>query len=162
MSVAETNGEDLNPPFNRFYQSDPYGLKIEFGVCRDVSEMPAELQDKFKAIKNCVDEINAITEEEEDAYRVLEHKYELLYQESYRKRTELIRHKGMPAQSDLDKFEEKKQALMDDDFASLEVTDVSVKNFQNSLKGIPCFWLNSMVNHNEINMAISEKDRAIL
>jgi len=42
--------------------------------------MPAEIKDRFKALKVLMDEVNVLDEEEDKEYRVLELKYDKLYQ----------------------------------------------------------------------------------
>jgi hypothetical protein len=68
----------------------------------------------------------------------------------------------MPEQVTLDKFEEMKAKLMDDDYETLEVPICDVKDIQNTLKGVSAFWLKSMLAHSSLQHAITEKDRSIL
>lgn len=41
--------------------------------------MPAEVKDRFKALKVLYDQVNVVEQEEEKEYRLLELKYEKLY-----------------------------------------------------------------------------------
>ena len=55
-------------------------------MCKDINSMPDEVKDRFKALKVLYDQVNDMDEEEEKEYRLLELKYEKLYQEIYAKR----------------------------------------------------------------------------
>ena len=70
---------------------DPEQAELEMKMAKDIHAMPAEVQDRFKAIKVLYDEINEINEEEEREHRLLELKYEKLYQTTYVKRAALVR-----------------------------------------------------------------------
>jgi len=52
--------------------------------------MPDGVKDRFKALKVLTDQLHALDEEEEMAYRVIERKYEHLYAKVYAKRASLI------------------------------------------------------------------------
>ena len=58
---------------------DPETADIEMKMFRDINAMPPSVKDRFKALKVLTDQLHALDEEEEMAYRVIERKYELLY-----------------------------------------------------------------------------------
>ena len=109
--------------------------------------MPAEVKDRFKALKCLTDQLHDLDEEEDRAYRAIERKYEKLYQTVYAKRSALLKGDAMPEQPALDKFDQMKNALMDDDYAALEVPICDVKDIQNTIKGVSAFWLKAMLAH---------------
>ena len=58
---------------------DPDMAELENKMNTDISKMPAEVRDRFKALKVLYDQANQIDHEEEKEYRLLELKYEKLY-----------------------------------------------------------------------------------
>ena len=69
---------------------DPEMAELEQKMNTDISNMPAEVRDRFKALKVLYDQANEIDHEEEKEYRILELKYEKLYSEVYNKRRGLV------------------------------------------------------------------------
>ena len=59
---------------------DPDQAELEKRMCEDINKMPAEVQDRFKAIYVGYNLVDQISEEEQIAQRQLELKYEKLYQ----------------------------------------------------------------------------------
>lgn len=55
-----------------------------------INSMDSAVQDRFKALKVVYDAINQAQDEEEQAQRLVEVKYEKLYQQVYQKRAQLI------------------------------------------------------------------------
>ena len=53
--------------------------------------MPEEVKDRFKALKVLTDELHKLDMDEDVAYRAIERKYELLYQQVYAKRSALVK-----------------------------------------------------------------------
>ena len=90
--------------------------------------MPEEVKDRFKAIKVLSDQLHALDEEEERAYRAIERKYELLYAKVYEKRAALIKGDSQPEEETLAKFEETKNKLVDEEYEKLEVPVCDVKD----------------------------------
>lgn len=101
---------------------DPEMAELENKMNTDISNMPAEVQDRFKALKVLYDQANEIDHEEEKEYRLLELKYEKLYAEVYNKRRNLITGKD-EINGDLVKaFDERKQIRQaDEKYGALEV-----------------------------------------
>lgn len=124
--------------------------------------MPEEVKERFKALKVLTDQLHKLDEEEDIAYRAIERKYELLYQNVYAKRAALIKGDSQPEPATLEKFEEMKSNLMDESYEGLEVPICDVKDIQNTVKGVSSFWLKAMLAHGRIQHEIQEKDRAIL
>lgn len=52
--------------------------------------MPAEVKNRFKALKVLYDQVNDLDDEEEKEYRALELKYEALYKTIYDKRSGVL------------------------------------------------------------------------
>lgn len=73
-----------------FGHRDPEMAELEQKMNTDISNMPAEVRDRFKALKVLYDQANEIDHEEEKEYRILELKYEKLYSEVYNKRRGLV------------------------------------------------------------------------
>ena len=89
---------------------DPEQAELELKMAKDIQAMPAEVQDRFKAIHVLYGQVNAIDEEEDAEYRQLELKYEKLYQQVYAKRTNLLN--GEPASVDTEliaKFDSRRE-----------------------------------------------------
>jgi hypothetical protein len=59
-------------------------------LSKDINAMPEEVRDRFKAIKVLYDDVNDLNEDEEREHRLLELKYEKLYQQVYEKRAALL------------------------------------------------------------------------
>ena len=131
-------------------------------MSKDINAMPDEVKDRFKALKVLSDKLHALDDEEDLAYRAIERKYELLYQQVYAKRAALLKGDAMPEQATLTKFEEMKTNLMDENYDSLEVPVCDVKDIQNTIKGVSAFWLKAMLAHVNLQHEITEKDRSIL
>ena len=150
-----TSAEDI--PFK-----DPEAAEIEFKISKDINAMPEGVKDRFKALKVLTDKLHELDEEEDQAYRALERKYELLYQKVYEKRAALVMGEQEPQQAQQDKFEEMKTSLTDEAFETLEVPICDVKDIQNTVKGVSGFWLRAMLAHTNLQHEITEKDRSIL
>jgi nucleosome assembly protein 1-like 4 len=103
-----------------------------------------------------------INDEEEKLYRELELKYDKLYQEIYEQRKQVLMGTGALSQALLDEYETRAKELDDEDFKKVEVTEVDVKDIQNTPNGVYSFWLKAMLNHGLISRLIEEKDRPIL
>lgn len=69
---------------------DPDTVEMELKLSKDINAMPDEVKDRFKAIKVLYDQVNDLNDEEEREHRLLEIKYEKLYQEVYKKRAALL------------------------------------------------------------------------
>jgi hypothetical protein len=65
-----------------FYR-DPPQAEAELKISTDITKMPEEVMDRFKAIKVLYDMAGDLDEQEEKEYRALEVKYEKLYREVY-------------------------------------------------------------------------------
>ena len=70
---------------------DPESAEVEFKISKDINAMPEEVKDRFKALKVLTDRLHELDEEEDRAYRQIERKYELLYQQVYAKRSALVK-----------------------------------------------------------------------
>jgi nucleosome assembly protein 1-like 1 len=141
---------------------DPQQASVESDMTKVIAEMPAEVQDRFKALLVIYQQMQEIDEEEEKEVRKLELQYEKKYTECYDKRAKLIKGEIQPEESYLTKFEELKTELVDEEFEKLEVPMCDVKEIQNTLKGVPGFWLRAMLDLNDIQSKVQEKDRTIL
>lgn len=97
-------------------------------MCRDINQMPDGVKDRFKALKVLTDQLHALDEEEEGAYRVIERKYEHLYSKVYAKRAAMIMGDVVPESSILEKFEAMKTVLVDEAYEALEVPLCDVKD----------------------------------
>ena len=71
--------------------------------------------------------MHALDEEEDLAYRVIERKYEHLYEKVYAKRALLISGELTPDPDIMSKFEEMKGTLVDEEYEKLEVPVCDVK-----------------------------------
>lgn len=111
---------------------------------------------------NLQDQANAFDDEEDKEYRVLELKYDKLYQEIYELRRKVIQGESLDENDLLAEYEKRAAELNDEDFKKVEANPVDVKDIQNTPKGVPAFWLKAMINHPGIGKIIQEKDRQIL
>lgn len=93
-------------------------------------------------------------------HRVLELKYEKLYQEVYTKRAALLAGTCELDQALIDEFDRRHEILKE--FPDVEVDVCDVKEIQNVPKGVSGFWLRAMCAHNEMKSKVYEKDRPIL
>lgn len=109
------------------------------------------------------DQANAIDEEEEKEYRLLELKYEKLYSEVYAKR-KAINNGTCEIDAGLVAAFDKRMAVRsaDEKYAEIEVDICDVNNIQNTTKGVSGFWLRAMLGQKSIARTIVEKDRPIL
>jgi len=110
-------------------EKDKDQAELELRIMKDVNAMPAEVQDRFKAIVVGYHEIDAINDEQQLAERELELKYEKLYQQVYEKRAALLR--GVEASVDAElvaKFDERAEIFKDSEFGEVEVEHVEVKD----------------------------------
>lgn len=126
---------------------DPEQAEIEFRISKDIKAMPEGVADRFKALKVITDQLHDLDEEEDIAYRAIERKYELLYQNVYAKRAALIKGDVQPDNDVVAKFEEMKEKLVDESYESLEVPICDVKDIQNTIKGVSAFWLKAFLAH---------------
>lgn len=69
---------------------DPEQAELEHKMMTAINSMDSAVQDRFKALKVVYDAINQAQDEEEQAQRLVEVKYEKLYQQVYQKRAQLI------------------------------------------------------------------------
>ena len=90
--------------------------------------MPVGVRDRFKAMKVLFDQLHALDEEEDMAYREIERKYEHLYEKVYTKRALLIAGELEPDETIMTKFNEMKEALVDESYEKLEVPICDVKD----------------------------------
>ena len=142
---------------------DPEQAELELKLTKDINAMPAEVQDRFKAIKVLYDEVNELNEEEEREHRILELKYEKLYQATYVKRAALIRGDQNAVDNALiEAFDKRREFLTDSKYPTVEVAPCDVKDIQNTAYGVSGFWLKAMLANNHVSSAIFEKDRPIL
>ena len=142
---------------------DPEMAELEDKMNSDINNMPAEVRDRFKALKVLYDQSNEIDHEEEKEYRQLELKYEKLYAEVYNKRRNLVTGNRDIDENLVKAFDERKQLrTADEKYAALEVELCDVNQIQNTLKGVSGFWLRSMLSNKLLTTTIMEKDRAIL
>ena len=141
---------------------DPEQADVELKISKDIERMPEEVRDRFKAIKVLTDKLHELDEEEDRAYRAIERKYELLYQKVYEKRAAILKGSAMPDPETIEKFEEAKSKLVDEEYEKLEVPICDVKDIQNTQKGVSGFWVRAMEAHQALSQEISQKDRPIL
>ena len=59
-------------------------------------------------------------------------------------------------------FDNRAEELKDADYEKVEINPVDVKDIQNTLSGIPGFWMRAMINHPSIGRQVHEKDRLVL
>jgi len=107
---------------------DPESAEVEFKISKDINNMPEEVKDRFKALKVLTDRLHELDEEEDTAYRAIERKYELLYQQVYAKRSALVKGDVQPDEAVCTKFEEMKGKLVDEGYEALEVPLCDVKD----------------------------------
>ena len=102
--------------------------EIEAKINNDINNMPAEVRDRFKALKVLYDQANEIDHEEEKEYRLLELKYEKLYAEVYNKRRDLLSGKAEIDDKLIKAFDDRKSVRSQDEkYAGLEVEICDVK-----------------------------------
>lgn len=158
QTVDSSNEPKVNAPKLSEDQAE-----ISLKICRDINQMPVEVQDRFKAMKVIYDQIEQINSEEDAARHAIELKYEKLYAQVYKKRAALLT--GEPAAVDetlIASFDERSKILADPEFGEVDIVPCDVKEIQNTPYGIPNFWLKAMCNNKDIARNIFEKDRAIL
>ena len=59
-------------------------------------------------------------------------------------------------------FDNRAAILKDADFDAVEINPVDVKDIQNTLKGVPGFWMRAMINCGAVTRLVQEKDRMVL
>jgi hypothetical protein len=72
-------------------EREPEQAETELRMSKDINSMPEKVRDRFKALKVLHDQCADLDEEEEKAFRAIELKYELMYQEVYKQRAKLIK-----------------------------------------------------------------------
>ena len=130
---------------------DPEQADVELKISKDIERMPEEVRDRFKALKVLTDKLHELDEEEDRAYRAIERKYELLYQKVYEKRAAILKGSAMPDPETIEKFEEAKSKLVDEEYEKLEVPICDVKDIQNTQKGVSGFWVRAMEAHQALS-----------
>jgi len=162
VASSETGASAATSKPSEIPFKDPESAEVEFKISKDINAMPEEVKDRFKALKVLTDKLHELDEEEDKAYRAIERKYELLYQQVYAKRAALVKGDVQPEAHVCEKFEEMKGKLMDEGYDTLETPMCDVKDIQNTTKGVSSFWLRAMLAHTSISLEITEKDRPIL
>ena len=140
MVEAQATKEPVDVPFK-----DPEVAQLCLNMVEVIEGMPAELQDRFKALLVLYSEIQEVDVEEEKGVRKLELKYEKLYQDSYQERAKILTGEVDIKQEHIDKYEELKEKVVDDDYEKLEVPICDVKDIQNMPKGVAGFWLRALL-----------------
>jgi len=79
--------------------------------------MPEEVKDIFKAMKVLMDRCGVADEEEEQEYRDIEKKYELLYKQIYDQRAKLIKAEIDLPSDLLEQYKFREENLKDEKFA---------------------------------------------
>ena len=131
-------------------------------MIKAITAMPEELQARFKALMVLYQSTENIDEEEEKASRDLELKYEKQYQEIYEQRAKVLKGEVELEKENIDKFDQMRTDYEDAEYEKLEVPICDVKDIQNVPKGVPGFWLRSMIANKHLKDLITEKDRPIL
>eukprot|EP00356_Strombidium_inclinatum_P015267 CAMPEP_0170483162 /NCGR_PEP_ID=MMETSP0208-20121228/2894_1 /TAXON_ID=197538 /ORGANISM="Strombidium inclinatum, Strain S3" /LENGTH=354 /DNA_ID=CAMNT_0010756101 /DNA_START=16 /DNA_END=1077 /DNA_ORIENTATION=- len=135
--------------------------KKHLKISNYISEMDAELKDRFKALKSIQDLLLEADEEEQKEIRKLELLYEDKYKEVYALREALISGKADLEPELIKEFDERAALVKDEDYEKVEVTPCDVKSIQNIPKGVSDFWMKALIN-SPMGESISEKDRPIL
>lgn len=142
---------------------DPDMAELENKMNDDILAMPAEVTNRFKALKVLYDQANEIDQEEEKEYRLLEVKYEKLYAQVYSKRRDLLSGSGEIDEKIVAEYDQRRDIrVADEKYAGIEVEICDVKEIQNTTKGVSGFWLRAMLSNKMMASEIYEKDRAIL
>lgn len=126
--------------------------------------MPAEVRDRFKALKVLYDRCGDCDEEEEAVYRDLEKKYERLYQSFYEQRAKLVKGEADVPADLLEQYAFREANLRDEKYeeATKDQQPCDVKGIQNTPKGVNDFWGRVLIGNKTIARQVSEKDRPIL
>merc|ERR1711957_1129690 len=150
-----------NKNFNKIMveQRDPEVAETELRMSKDINLMPENVRDRFKALKvlhdSCVE-----LDEEEKAFRAIELKYEVMYQEVYVQRAKLLSGETEPTAEQLEQYAFREGKLKDDKFADVDLDKpCDVKAIQGTAKGVCDFWSRVLESNGNTNKVITDKDR---
>lgn len=144
-------------------QRDPEVAETELRMSKDINMMPENVRDRFKALKVLHDSCVELDAEEEKAFRAIELKYEVMYQEVYKQRAQLLAGTVEPSAEQLEQYTFREGKLKDDKFADVELDKpCDVKAILASSKGVCDFWPRVLESNGNTNKAISDKDRPII
>jgi len=144
-------------------QRDPEQAETELRMSKDIIAMPEKVRDRFKALKVLHDQCVDLDEEEEKAFRAIELKYEVMYQEVYKQRAQLLSGELEPTAEMLEQYTFREGKLKDEKYADVEIDKpCDVKAIQGSAKGVSDFWPRVLESNGNINKQITDKDRPIL
>lgn len=120
-----------------------------FGASANYEQQPANVRARVRALKNLQLQTLEIEKKYFQEVHALECKYEKLYEPLMKKRAEIVNGRHEPSGKETE-FEE-------------DLDEQSVNNnVDNSIKGIPEFWLTVFKNVDKIAATISEADEEIL
>lgn len=106
---------------------DPEQKEFNLKVNKTIEDMPAEIRDRFKALKVIQDENALIDEEDELIQRNLEHEYEKQYKPTYDLRQQILSGEiEIPADL-IAQFDARAEELDDEDFKTLDIELCDVK-----------------------------------
>ena len=127
MVENNAGGADTHPD-NEDFHRDPPQAEQELAMSKDISAMPEEVRDRFKALKVLYDRCGDCDEVEEKEYREFERKYEKMYAEIYVRRAQYIKgEKEVPAEV-VEQYAFREANLKDEAFNALEVEVCDVKS----------------------------------
>jgi len=120
-----------------------------FGASSHYEQQPANVRARVRALKNLQLQTLEIEKKYFQEVHALECKYEKLYEPLMRKRTEIVTGRHEPSGKETEFPEELDEQALNN-------------NVDNSIKGIPDFWLTVFKNVDKIAATISEEDEKIL
>merc|ERR1711957_485595 len=154
-----------NKNFNKIMveQRDPEVAETELRMSKDINLMPENVRDRFKALKVLHDSCVELDDEEEKAFRAIELKYEVMYQEVYVQRAKLLSGETEPTAEQLEQYTFREGKLKDDKFADVDLDKpCDVKAIQGTAKGVCDFWSRVLESNGNTNKVITDKDRPII
>lgn len=122
--------------------------------------LPNVVQNRVKALKNLHTKRVAIESEFEKELAELEKKYEALYNPLYERRSALVKGESEPVPEEL--VEEKKEEKEEKTEKADKETKKEETTKDETVKGIPEFWLETLKHHEEFGAFITDKDEGAL
>lgn len=144
-------------------QRDPEQAETELRMSKDIIAMPEKVRDRFKALKVLHDQCTDLDAEEEKSFRAIELKYEVMYQEVYKQRAQLLSGEIEVSAESLEQYKFREEKLKDEKFAEVEIDKpCDVKAIQGSAKGVADFWPRVLESNGSVMKHVTDKDRPII
>jgi hypothetical protein len=119
---------------------DPDKIQQMAKISSAISKMPAEITERFKALKVIADDCQDYEEEKETEMHNMVITFENLYGDIYRQRNDVINGLDKINKRLVEEFDEKAKAAMEDPaYKDHEINPVDVNQIKN-IEGVPNYW----------------------